>query len=122
MMIDNGRDYAKDRIARDLQGDLMDDNHATRRYFRCWLDGSYLGEEHYRANVAFLRENSHKPRALRSFVISEFCQYTAHDADCSTKYAQNVITDIIPHRQLERLNNALIDDALDLIAEYEEDI
>jgi hypothetical protein len=122
MMVDNGRDFAKDRIARDLQGDLMDDNHATRRYFRCWLDGSYLGEEHYRANVAFLRENSHKPASLRRFVISEFVSYTAHDADCSPKHAQNVITDIIPHRQLERLNNALIGDALDLIAEYEEDV
>ena len=116
----NNTGFAKDRIARDLQGDLMDENHATRRYFRCWREGSYLGEDHYRANVAFLRDNSDKPRALRSFVISEFCQYTAHDADCSTKYAQNVITQIIPRQQLERLNNALIGDALDLIAEYED--
>lgn len=119
--MENGREFSKDRIARDLRGDLMDDNHVTRRFFRCWLDGSYLGEEHYRSNVSFLRDNSHKPRALRSFVISEFCHYMATGADCSAKYAQNVITDIVPHRQLERLNNALIGDALDLIAEYEQD-
>ena len=117
--MENNREFAKDRIARDLQGDLMEDNHGTRRFFRCWLDGSYLGYEHYKANLAFLRANSHKPASLRSFVISEFVHYMAHDADCSPKYAQNVITQIIPRQQLERLNNALISDALDLMAEHE---
>ena len=42
---------AKGRILRDLGGDLMDSDHATRRMFRCWLDGSYLGEDHYRSNL-----------------------------------------------------------------------
>ena len=118
--MESNRDFAKDRIARDLQGDLLEDNHATRRFFRCWLDGSYLGEDHYRANIAFLKANSYKPASLRRFVISEFVHYMAHDADCSPKYARNVITQIIPRQQLERLNNALIGDALDLIAEYED--
>ena len=54
-------------------------------------------------------------------VISEFVNYMAHDADCSPKHAQTVIVGIIPPRQLERLNNALIGDALDLIAEYKTD-
>lgn len=119
--MENIREFAKDRIARDLQGDLMEVNHGTRRFFRCWLDGSYLGEDHYKANIAFLRANSHKPASLRRFVISEFVNYMAHDADCSPKHAQTVIVGIIPPRQLERLNNALIGDALDLIAEYETD-
>ena len=38
-----------ERIKRDLNGDLFDVNHVTRRMFRCWLDGSYLGYEHYQA-------------------------------------------------------------------------
>ncbi len=45
----------KNRIIRDLNGDLMDSNHITRRMFRCWLDGSYLGEHHYRSNIADLK-------------------------------------------------------------------
>lgn len=48
--------YKKDRIKRDLQGDLMDSNHVTRRFFRLWLEGSYLGEDHYKSNVAYLRD------------------------------------------------------------------
>ena len=55
---------AKDRIQRDLQGDLLDDNHATRRYFRCWLDGSYNGEESYRFNVERLKLSHDKPSAM----------------------------------------------------------
>ena len=107
---------AKTRIIRDLQGDLMDSDNVTRRYFRAWLDGSYLGEQHYRTNKEFLMAHRTEPKKLRSWVINQFTQFTATDAYCSYGYAQRVIVDTIDRDTLEKLNDALIDDALDLIA------
>ena len=122
---------AKGRILRDLQGDLMDSNHATRRMFRCWLDGSYLGEDHYKANVSYLRDALKKnglgvafENAITPWVVSEFVKYTAHDANCSYGYAQKVIVEHfrgLPNpSELDLLyffTNELIGEAIDLIAD-----
>ena len=108
---------AKGRILNELQGgDLMDSNDATRRFFRCWLDGSYLGEDHYRANLEFIKGNNHDRKAMRSFIINEFCKYTAHDAGCSASYAQSVIVKGILPDALAALTDALIDDAIEFCA------
>ena len=109
---------AKTRIIRDLQGDLLDCNHVTRRHFRMFLDGSYQGEKSYYANKAFLMEHHTEPKKLRSWVINKFTQFTAIDAYCSYAYAQKVIVDTIDRDTLEKLNVALVEDALDLI-EYD---
>lgn len=116
-------DYtAKTRIIRDLRGDLLDSNHATRRFFRCWLDGSYLGEEHYRDNVAYLRQSLSRygvgmklEAKIHGWVIGQFVRYTAHDAQCSHGYAQRVIVDTVDGETLADLTHHLITDALDLI-------
>ena len=105
----------KERIANDLSGNLFDANCPTRRFFRCWLDGSYNGEEHYRRNVAFIQKNKDDKRRMRSFVISEFVLYTACDSHCSPSYAAKMIKEIVPANDLERLNDELIEDALDLV-------
>ena len=110
----------KTDILRDLQGDLMDSNHATRRFFRCWLDGSYLGEDHYRANLEFIKGNNHDRKVMRSFIINEFCKFTAHDASCSPSYAQSVIVKGILPDALASLTDALIDDALEFGADHVE--
>ena len=117
----------KTRILRDLQGDLMDSNHATRRFFRCWLDGSYLGAEHYKSNVAQLKaivdsgEKGWRKR-LHSWTINQFVRFTAHDAQCSIGYAQKVIVEhfkSLPNPKGKDLlyffTNELIGEAIDLI-------
>jgi hypothetical protein len=113
---------AKTRITRDLQGDLLDSNHATRRFFRCWLDGSYLGYEHYQDNIAYLRQSLQRYGVgaklevkIRPWVINQFVQYTAHDAHCSHGYAQKVIVATVERETLNELTDHLITDALDLI-------
>jgi hypothetical protein len=111
---------AKGRILRDMGGDLMDSDHATRRMFRCWLDGSYLGEDHYRSNLEFIKGNNHDRKAMRSFIINEFCKYTAQDAQCSAGYAQSVIANHFSTDFLYKLNDALIDEAIEFGAENEE--
>jgi len=107
-----------ERIKRDLSGDLFDVNHVTRRMFRCWLDGSYLGYEHYQANLDFLKSNHRDQARLTMFVICEFVDFTAHDASCSRSYAKKVIVETVGKEKLERLNKYLVDDALDLIADW----
>ena len=52
---------------------------------------------------------------MRSFVISEFVLYTACDSHCSPSYAAKMIREIVPANDLERLNDELIEDALDLV-------
>jgi len=113
---------AKGRILRDLGGDLMDGDHATRQLFRCWLDGSYLGEGHYRSNLKFIKGNNHDRKAMRSFIINEFCKYSAYDANCSAGYAQSVIADHFSTDFLNKLNDALIDEAIEFGAEQGETV
>jgi len=115
-------DTAKIRIIRDLQGDLLDSNHATRRFFRCWLDGSYLGYEHYQDNIAYLRQSLQRYGVgaklevkIRPWVINQFVRYTAHDAQCSYSHAQKVIVATVDSATLNELTDHLITDALDLI-------
>ena len=88
-----------------------------------------MGEEHYRDNVAYLRQlmklygvGMALEVKVTPWVVNQFIQYMAHDAQCSYGYAQKVIADHI--RALPNpmeadlfgaLNNDLVDDALDLI-------
>ena len=64
-------------------------------------------------NVEFINSNAHDRKAMRSFIISEFCKYTAHDADCSASYAQRVIVKGILPDALATLTDLLIDDAIE---------
>ena len=84
--------------------------------------GSYLGDEHYRDNVAYLRQSLSRygvgaklEAKLHGWVIGQFVRYTAHDAQCSHGYAQRVIVDTVDGETLSELTHHLITDALDLI-------
>ena len=108
----------KSNIIRDLQGidqavnshvlAMAGENH-TIRMFSCWLDGSYLGEDHYRQNLKRIGECLDSRKKLRSFVINAFTSYIAHDAQCSYGYAQKVIVDYLGTELLHNLNSELID-------------
>lgn len=95
--------------------DPRDSNHWIRRFFRCWIDGSYNGESHYRANLEYIRKNQNNEKRMRSFVISEFTQFIAKEHDCSYSTAQKAIVKSLTSNELEALNKELIDDALDLL-------
>jgi len=107
----------KEKISRDLEVTIIsDDNSPTRRFFRCWLDGSYLGEQHYKRNQSYIKDNLSNKGRLRSFVISEFAKYIAHDGDCSPSYARCVVLEKIGRDNIEALNDKLIEDAKELVA------
>ena len=106
----------KEKIAYDCGGtQLIDDvNHAVRRFFRCWLDGSYNGEGHYITNCEFVKRNHDNHKQMRMFVVNEFIRYIATDYGCSYGHAQSCIVQAISRGDLERLNDFLIEDAKDL--------
>jgi len=110
----------KEKIACDYGGtQLIDDvNHAVRRFFRCWLDGSYHDEYRYITNCEFIKRHFDNYKQMRAFVISEFVKYTAHEYGCSWSHAQSCIVSAISKDNLARLNDMLIEDAGDLVADY----
>lgn len=62
---------------------IFDSNHFTRRMFRCWLDGSYLGEAHYHENCNFVRSLYDNDKALSQWVKRQFAQYLAHEENAA---------------------------------------
>ena len=102
------KDYLKDNNS----------NHWIRRFFRCYIDGSYKGAKHYKRNCEYIKANKDNKKKLRTFVISAFVDILSIEfADISRGTVQNVVLDTICDYELEQLNNELIDDALDLIRE-----
>jgi hypothetical protein len=109
------QEYEQLRIAKD---DYI--NHWSRRFFRCWIDGSYNGYEEYKRSIEYITEHKdlteyHHRKAMRMFVISNFCKFIAREYDCSVSTAQKAI--VRSGIDLEHFNNELIDDCMDLIAE-----
>lgn len=122
----------KDRIIRDLKPTdaattLIDSNHVTRRHFRLWLEGSYLGEEHGNKNKAELKAIIEREGlypcgdvAIEKWAAREFITFTAYEYGCSWSYAQKCIADFIKSSDLtfDRVNDHLGRDAIDLIEDW----
>lgn len=110
----------KEQIAHDCGGtQLIDDvNHNIRRAFRGWLDGSYNGEGHYITNCEFVKRNHEDHQKMGMFVVYEFVKFIAREYDCSYGHAQSCIVQAMSRDDLERLNDLLIEDAKDLVADY----
>jgi len=111
------------RLIADLQYvDLFDSNNVYRRYFRLWLDGSYLGEEHYRRNIEQAKRLWNKPRrSIRAFVLNEWRKYNETDF---SEYSQHQIArafkEVLGDR-LEEFNDTLIEDFRDQFREFVEE-
>ena len=53
-----------------------------------------LGEGHYRSNLEFIKGNNHDRKSMRSFIINEFCKYSAYVMPIAhAGYAQSIIAD-----------------------------
>ena len=93
-------------------------NHWIRRFFRCYIDGSYKGQEHYKTNCTYVQAHKDEPRRIRSFAISSFLDFlNVEFPDINRQTIQKLIVKIfIPH-ELEKLNAELVDDYKDLVAE-----
>ncbi len=98
-----------------IRESVRDCNTWHRRFFRCWIDGSYLGEDHYRHNCEQIKRAFDDDKMLRAFAISWFCDFLAHEEDCSRQTVQRHLVREVQPYVLEALNMELIDDMRDLV-------
>jgi hypothetical protein len=97
---------------------LNDDptNHWLRRFFRCYIDGSYLGEAHYKANLLFVTANKNNTRRLRSFAINAMIDFLHIEfTEISRATIRKQFSCYFEKQELEAINKDLVDDLLDFI-------
>ena len=101
--------------AKEIKESITDCNTWYRRFFRCWIDGSYLGAGHYHDNCDRVRRDYGNDKALRALAITSFCAFVAHEEDCSPSTVQRHLVREVSIDDLEALNVELIDDLRDLV-------
>lgn len=94
---------------------ISEPNHFMRRFFRCWIDGSYHGYGHYQSVCQHVRDNYANDKALRSYAIGQWCDYIAQEYGCCRSTAQRATVQHFTADELEQLNAELIDDLRDLV-------
>jgi len=112
---------------------ILDPNHFARRMFRCWLDGSYLGQEHYHQNCDVVRIHYEDDKNLQRWVKMEFANYLAHEESGRWSQVASMVpriltfcvwddkpySDVAPwfpnQIKLDELYAELVDDARDLV-------
>lgn len=99
----------------EIKESITDCNTWYRRFFRCWIDGSYLGFEHYQSNCDEIRKHYHSDNVLRACAINWFCDFIAHEEGCSSRTVQRHMLKTVSRDDLEALNVELIDDLRDLV-------
>ena len=92
-----------------------DGNHWIRRFYRCYIDGCYKGESHYKENIRRITEAKGNRKKLKSFAIQSFVEFLSSEFEISSSTIQKTVVNSLSDKQLERLNNELINDSLDLI-------
>jgi len=101
----------------EIKESITDCNTWHRRFFKCWIEGSYLGFEHYQDNCAKVRRDYSSDKALRALAINSFCEFVAHEENCSPRTVQRHMVKTVSKDDLEALNVELIDDLRDLVRE-----
>ena len=92
-------------------------NHWLRRFFRCYIDGSYTGYDHYKRNMDFLEQyNQHSKRDrthLRMLCRSQFIDFIEVEFKNLSRF---LIVKSIKNNigNLETFNQELEEDFLDL--------
>jgi hypothetical protein len=106
-------------------------NHYGRRMFRLWLDGSYMGQEHYRRHCRIIAKNLDDYFGLRTYVASEFAEWVLTEFDVDILTAINTIKEAYPEEyehpkvidgntiwsEQQLLVECLMEDARELVAE-----
>lgn len=101
--------------ADEIRESVTDCNTWHRRFYRCFIDGSYTGEAAYKWNCLHVRENYRDDRALRAFAIQTFCEFLSLEESCKPSTVQRHLVKTVPRDVLEALNVELIDDLRDLV-------
>ena len=102
--------YEQDNMAGDKEkGNILENvNHSVRRFFRCWLDGSYNGYNEYQRLMAHYRAYPNKRRAI---IIGEWKKYISKDFDLSPQTVTKAMYMAFTEKQVDRLTDQLVEDA-----------
>jgi hypothetical protein len=106
--------------ADEIRESVTDCNTWHRRFFRCFIDGSYIGRAHYLYNCEKVLDVYHNDRALRAFAIETFCDFIAHEEGCKPSTVRVHLVKVVDRDVLEALNVELIDDLRDLVRDQVE--
>ena len=98
-----------------IRESITDCNTWHRRFYRCFIDGSYTGEGAYKWNCLQVRESYYDDKALRALAIRTFCEFLAIEESCKPSTVQRHLVNTVPRDVLEALNVELIDDLRDLM-------
>ena len=79
--------------------------------WRSFIYGDY-SETDYRKALEMQKETNKKK--LISYVIFSYCSLIAKEFDCSYGYAQKCIVNLFGKQSLESVNDALIDELMEL--------
>jgi len=96
---------------------LNSNNHITLRYFDLYLNGNYDNEQEYYNNIDYVKEYKNNHKKMLSFAINKFVNFMSKDFNCSYSHTQKTIVSLFNKRELEQLNNKLINVSLELIQE-----
>jgi len=101
--------------AEHIRESVADCNTWHRRFYRCFIDGSYTGVTAYKWNCSKVCANYHDDKALRAFAIQTFCEFLSLEESCKPSSVRRHLVKTVPRDVLEALNVELIDDLRDLV-------
>ena len=99
---------------------INDENHAVRRLYRSYLNGDYTDRAYDKWNLewSMVSEDKKKStfnRQARRFVIASFVEYNSTDYALSHGQVQRWLVKNIDADKLEKLNDVLIKDVIELM-------
>lgn len=103
---------ASENIKFKLAGDPLCHENYARHLFNLWISGCY-GQELANKQKAIVTRDFHNDRAMRRFVINEFCDMLASECDCSAGYAQRIVAKTYDKATLAALTDQLIAEVRD---------
>jgi hypothetical protein len=92
---------------------INDDNHPVRRLYRSYLNGDYTDRAYDKWNLEWSWVSTYMQ--ARQFVISSFVEYNSTDYELSHGQVQRWLVKNIDADKLEKLNDVLIKDVIELM-------
>jgi hypothetical protein len=102
----------RENVQAKLEGNPLCEENYARHLFSMWITGCY-GQELFSRQQEIVKRDFHNERAMRRFVINEFCDMLASECDCSAGYAQSIIAATYDKPTLTKLTAQLIAEVRD---------
>ena len=68
-------------------------NEYIRRFYRCWIDGSFKGESHYKENLNFVKRFYNNDFELKIYAYNQFIDFINHEFGINKNTIREMIHD-----------------------------